>query len=68
MDGLAGLLGSTSQVGIVGYTMGGSFGWLGRKYGFNAASVREADLVTANGDQLSPSILTPNAMEQKAVA
>jgi FAD/FMN-containing dehydrogenase len=68
MDGLAGLLGSTSQVGIVGYTMGGGFGWLGRKYGFNAASVREADLVTANGDQLSPSILTPNAMEQKAVA
>jgi len=50
MDGLAGLLGSTSQVGIVGYTMGGGFGWLGRKYGFNAASVREADLVTADGE------------------
>jgi FAD/FMN-containing dehydrogenase len=47
--GLAGLLGSTSNVGIVGYTMGGGFGWLGRKYGFNAASVREADVVTADG-------------------
>jgi hypothetical protein len=24
-------------LGIVGYTMGGGFRWLGRKYGFNAA-------------------------------
>jgi hypothetical protein len=48
--GLAGLLGSTSHVGIVGYTMGGGFGWLGRKYSFNAASVREADVVTADGE------------------
>ena len=48
--GLAGLMGSTSHVGIVGYTMGGGFGWLGRKYGFNAASVRQADVVTADGE------------------
>jgi FAD binding domain/Berberine and berberine like len=48
--GLAGLMGSTSHVGVVGYTMGGGFGWLGRKYGFNAASVREADVVTADGE------------------
>jgi FAD/FMN-containing dehydrogenase len=47
---LAGLLGSTTQAGIVGYTMGGGFGWFGRKYGFIAASVREADLVTADGE------------------
>ena len=50
--GLAGLLGSSSHVGVVGYTMGGGFGWLGRKYGFNAASVREADVVTADGQLL----------------
>jgi FAD/FMN-containing dehydrogenase len=50
VHGLGGLLGSTSYVGIVGYTMGGGFGWLGRKYGFNAASVREADVVTADGE------------------
>ncbi|HEX5700788.1 MAG TPA: FAD-binding oxidoreductase [Rubrobacter sp.] len=50
VHGLAGLLGSTSYVGIVGYTMGGGFGWLGRKYGFNAASLREADVVTADGE------------------
>ena len=50
--GLAGLVGSTSHVGVVGYTMGGGFGWLGRKYGFNAASIREADVVTADGELL----------------
>jgi len=43
-------MGSTSHVGVVGYTMGGGFGWLGRKYGFNAASMREADIVTADGE------------------
>jgi FAD/FMN-containing dehydrogenase len=43
-------MGSSSGVGVVGYTMGGGFGWLGRKYGFNAASVREADIVTADGE------------------
>jgi hypothetical protein len=48
--GLAGLMGSTSHVGIVGYTMGGGFGWLGRRYGFNAASMRQADVVTADGE------------------
>ena len=47
--GLAGLQGSTSGVGVVGYTMGGGFGWLGRKYGFAADSVKEADVVTADG-------------------
>jgi hypothetical protein len=50
--GLAGLLGSSSGVSVVGYTMGGGFGWLGRKYGFNADSVREADVVTADGELL----------------
>ena len=50
--GLAGLLGSSSGVGVVGYTMGGGFGWLGRKYGFNADSVREADVVSADGELL----------------
>src|SRR5688572_7987516 len=47
---LAGLPGSSSQVGVVGYTMGGGFGWLGRKYGFNSDSVREAEVVTADGE------------------
>ena len=50
--GLAGLVGSTSDVGVVGYTMGGGFAWLGRKYGFNADSVIEAEVVTADGELL----------------
>jgi hypothetical protein len=50
--GLAGLSGSSSGVGVVGYTLGGGFGWLGRKYGFNADSVRVADVVTADGKLL----------------
>jgi FAD/FMN-containing dehydrogenase len=37
-------------VGVVGYTLGGGYGWLGRKYGFAAESVREADVVTADGE------------------
>ena len=50
--GLAGLVGSSSHVGVVGYTMGGGFGWLGRRFGLNAAGVTEADVVTADGELL----------------
>jgi hypothetical protein len=53
--GLAGLVGSAPHVGVVGYTMGGGFGWLGRKYGFNADSVREAEVVTAGGEAVRAS-------------
>jgi FAD/FMN-containing dehydrogenase len=53
--GLAGLQGSSSDVGIVGYTMGGGFGWLGRKHGFAADSVKEADVVTADGELVKAS-------------
>ena len=48
--GLACLPGSSSGVGVVGYTMGGGFGWLGRRYGFAAGSVRAAEVVTADGE------------------
>ncbi len=47
--GLACLPGSSSGVGVVGYTMGSGFGWLGRRYGFASASVRAAEVVTAEG-------------------
>jgi hypothetical protein len=50
--GLAGLVGSSSVVGV-GYSMGGGFGWLGRRYGFKADSVREADVVHADGGRHS---------------
>src|SRR4051794_7286263 len=47
--GLAPLSGSSSDVGVVGYTLGGGLGSLGRKYGFMADHVRSIELVTADG-------------------
>src|SRR3954453_9980797 len=47
--GLAPLLGSTSDVGAVGYTLGGGMGPLGRKYGFAADRVRSLEIVTGDG-------------------
>jgi hypothetical protein len=48
--GLAALSGSTTDVGIVGYTLGGGTGWFARKHGFAADKVIAFDLVTANGE------------------
>ncbi len=53
--GLAPLLGSSPDVGVVGYTLGGGLGWLGRKYGLAADSVRFFELVTADGRLLHAS-------------
>ncbi|MGH3024567.1 MAG: FAD-binding oxidoreductase [Gaiellaceae bacterium] len=47
--GLAGLAGSSPDVGVVGYTLGGGLGWLGRRYGLAANSVVAIELVTADG-------------------
>ncbi|MEI2765183.1 MAG: FAD-binding oxidoreductase [Dermatophilaceae bacterium] len=47
--GLVGVAGSSSQVGVVGFTQGGGFGWLSRRLGFASSSVRAAELVTADG-------------------
>ncbi|MFT4164550.1 MAG: FAD-binding oxidoreductase, partial [Microlunatus sp.] len=47
--GLAGLPGSSTTVGVVGYTLGGGFGWLGRRFGLAAHSVTAAEIVTADG-------------------
>ena len=50
--GLAGLPGSSAGVGVVGSTLGGGFGWLGRRFGLAAHSVISAEVVTAEGDVL----------------
>lgn len=47
--GLAPLLGSSPGVGAVGYVLGGGLGWLARKYGLAADSVRSFEVVTADG-------------------
>jgi FAD/FMN-containing dehydrogenase len=48
--GLAGLAGSSPNVGVTGYTLGGGLGWLARRYGLAANSVTAAELVTPSGD------------------
>ena len=48
--GLSGLCGSTSDVGVVGYTLGGGLPVLGRKYGFSSDHVRSFDVVTGDGE------------------
>ena len=47
--GLAPLVGSSPHVGVVGYTLGGGIGWLARRYGLAANSVRSMDIVMADG-------------------
>ncbi|MFF5791005.1 FAD-binding oxidoreductase [Paeniglutamicibacter sp. NPDC012692] len=47
--GLAPLNGSSPDVGVVGYTLGGGMGPMGRTFGFAADQVRGIQLVTADG-------------------
>jgi FAD/FMN-containing dehydrogenase len=47
--GLAALAGSSPDVGVVGYTIGGGISWLGRSYGLAANNVEAIELVTADG-------------------
>jgi FAD/FMN-containing dehydrogenase len=48
--GLAALHGSTGDVSVVGYTLGGGLGWYARKHGLAANSVLAVELVTADGE------------------
>ena len=48
--GRAGLCGSSPDVGIVGYTLGGGIGWLGRKHGIQANALTAVELVTADSE------------------
>jgi FAD/FMN-containing dehydrogenase len=47
--GLAALAGSSPDVGVTGYTLGGGMGWLARRYGLAANSVTAAEIVTPDG-------------------
>jgi FAD binding domain len=50
--GLAGLSGSAPDVCVTGYALGGGIGWMGRRYGLAANSIRAAEVVTADGRQV----------------
>jgi hypothetical protein len=48
--GLAPLAGSSPDVGVVGYSLGGGASWLARKHGLSSNSVVAIELVTADGE------------------
>ena len=47
--GLAALHGSTPDVSVAGYSLGGGVGWYARKHGLSTNSVLAIELVTADG-------------------
>jgi FAD binding domain len=48
--GLSALPGSSPDVGVTGYTLGGGLSWLGRRYGFACNRVTAIELVDASGE------------------
>ncbi len=48
--GLVALHGSSPNVGVAGYSLGGGMGWLARSHGLQANSVTAIELVTADGE------------------
>ncbi len=53
--GLATTGGLISTTGIAGFTLGGGFGWLVRKYGMTVDNLLSADMILANGKRISAS-------------
>lgn len=50
--GLAGRAGFNSTVGVVGYTLGGGWGWLSRRHGMACDHIVAADMVLADGSMV----------------
>jgi FAD/FMN-containing dehydrogenase len=50
--GLAALSGSSPDVGVAGYSLGGGVSWLGRRHGLQANRITAVELVTADGQMV----------------
>jgi hypothetical protein len=50
-NGLCSMPGSSPNVGVVGFSLGGGLSWLGRRYGWACNRVNAIDVVTADGEQ-----------------
>ncbi|HEY7255832.1 MAG TPA: FAD-binding oxidoreductase [Solirubrobacterales bacterium] len=48
--GLVSMPGSSPDVGVVGYTLGGGLSWFGRRHGFACNRVAAIEVVTADGE------------------
>ncbi len=48
--GLSSLPGSSPDVGVTGFHLGGGLSWFGRQYGFACNRVRAIELITADGE------------------
>lgn len=57
--GLSPLMGSSPNIGAVGYSLGGGFSWLVRKYGMAVDSIRSLRVVLADGG-----VVTASATEE----
>jgi hypothetical protein len=51
--GLAALAGSSPDVGLVGYCLGGGIGWMARAFGLCCNTITSIEVVTADGEQLT---------------
>ena len=49
--GMSFMPGSSPDVGVIGFTVGGGLSWLGRRHGFACNRVNAIELVTADGEQ-----------------
>jgi len=52
-QGLSSLPGSSPDVGVTGFHLGGGLSWFGRQYGFACNRLRAIELVTADGEARS---------------
>jgi hypothetical protein len=50
-NGMCSMPGSSPNVGVIGFSLGGGLSWLGRRYGWACNRVRAIDVVTADGEQ-----------------